>query len=47
MYQAHKRLACLYLAVATDEALVNAKQMTATLIRPLCFGDPSVRPIRT
>ena len=47
MYQAQKRQAYLDLAVATDEALVNAKQITATLIRFLCFGDLAVPQIRT
>jgi hypothetical protein len=39
MFQSvHK--AYLHLYVATYEALVNAKQVTATLIRQMCFGDP-------
>jgi hypothetical protein len=33
--------AYLHLCVATYEALVNAKQVTAALIRRICFGDPS------
>jgi hypothetical protein len=47
MYQAQQRQAYLHLSAATDEVLVNAKQMTATLIRLLCLGDPSVPQIRT
>jgi hypothetical protein len=31
--------AYLHLYVATYEALCNAKQVTATLIRRMCFGD--------
>jgi hypothetical protein len=31
----------LHLYVATYEALVNTKRVTATLIRRICFGDPS------
>jgi hypothetical protein len=30
----------LHLYVATYEALVNAKQVSATLVRRMCFGDP-------
>ena len=34
--------ACLHLYVATYEALLNAKQLTAALIRRMCFGDSSL-----
>jgi hypothetical protein len=34
--------ACLHLDVATYEALLNAKQLTAALIRRMCFGDSSL-----
>jgi transposase-like protein len=33
--------AYLHLYVATYEALLNTKQVTAALIRRMCFGDPS------
>ena len=33
--------AYLHLYIATYEALVNAKRVTAALIRRMCFGDPS------
>jgi len=33
--------AYLHLYVATYEALLNAKQVTAALIRRMCFGDSS------
>jgi transposase-like protein len=33
--------AYMHLYVATCEALVNVKQVTATLIRRMYFGDPS------
>jgi hypothetical protein len=46
MYQAQKEQAYLHLSVAIDEALINARQMIATLIRHLCLGDPSVPQIR-
>jgi hypothetical protein len=34
-------MANLHLYVATYEALLNTKQVTAALIRRMCFGDPS------
>jgi transposase len=34
----------LHLYVATYEALLNTKQVTAVLIRRMCFGDLSVHP---
>jgi transposase len=39
--------AYLHLYVATYEALLNAKQVTAALIRRMCFGDPSTSRIGT
>ena len=39
--------AYLHLYVATYEALLNAKQVTATLIRRMCFGDPSAHTTYT
>jgi transposase len=34
--------AYLHLYIATYEALLNTKQVTAALIRRMCFGDPSM-----
>lgn len=39
--------AYLHLYVASYEALLNAKQVTAALIRRMCFGDPSPSRIGT
>lgn len=38
--------AYLHLYVANYEAQANAKQVTATLIRRMCFGDPSAPRFR-
>jgi transposase-like protein len=37
----------LHLYVATYEALLDAKQVTAALIRRMCFGDPSLHATYT